>query len=244
MVKLSKSCPRVAARKSSYSLGCYAGTIAAELQVIWEMSDPSSSHSNFADGRHSRSRGAEISTATGEPGFATQDWRNLIMLLLFGVAAMAFGPIDEPLYPTCSSLSNWHSCKGANAGDAGVIEVPGIRIDTFIGDKTRPTIIKMDVEGYELEVLRGATETLRHVRAIFLELHGEVLSHGEIVELIDLLTDSGLSPSLIVQYDWPSLSRIYPPSHIKFIRAGDRGTYELFFERADHAVETSPQAVD
>ena len=32
-----------------------------------------------------------ISTATGEPGFAAQDWINLILLLLFGVAAMAFG---------------------------------------------------------------------------------------------------------------------------------------------------------
>ena len=32
-----------------------------------------------------------VSTATGDPGFATQDWRNLILLLLFGVAAMTFG---------------------------------------------------------------------------------------------------------------------------------------------------------
>ena len=55
------------------------------------MSDSVSSHSNPAVGRHSRSRRAVVSTATGEPGFATQDWRNLILLLLFGVAVMAFG---------------------------------------------------------------------------------------------------------------------------------------------------------
>ncbi len=55
------------------------------------MSDSVSSHSNPADERHSRSRGAVGSTATGEPGFATQDWRNLVLLLLLGVAAMAFG---------------------------------------------------------------------------------------------------------------------------------------------------------
>jgi FkbM family methyltransferase len=150
---------------------------------------------------------------------------------------VGFGANDDELQLACSELSNWHSCKGVAAGGPGVIEVPGARIDSFVADKIAPTIVKMDVEGYELEVLRGARNTLRHVRGVFLELHGEVLSNTEIKEVIDSLADSGLSPTLIVQYDWPGLSRIYPLSQIDVIRSGDRGTYELFFERLDDTVE-------
>ena len=149
---------------------------------------------------------------------------------------LGFGASDEKLLLACSDHSNWHSCTGVIAGAPGVIEVPGSRIDTFVADKACPTIIKMDVEGFELEVLRGARDTLRNVRGIFLELHGEVLSHGEINEVIDCLSESGLSPALIVQYDWPGLSHIYPLSQIEQIRSGDRGTYELFFERPDVAL--------
>lgn len=148
---------------------------------------------------------------------------------------IALGAVDATIHLACSPLSNWHTCRNATAQVADVIEVPGRRIDSFVADKEPPTFIKMDVEGYELEVLRGATETLRNIRAMFLELHGDTLSHDEIIELLDILSASGLSPSLIVQYDWPGMSLVYPLQHIEAIRAGDRGTYELFFERISPA---------
>lgn len=39
----------------------------------------------------------------------------------------------------------------------------------------RPTVVKIDVEGYEVEVLRGMCQTLGGVRAVFLEVHFQIL---------------------------------------------------------------------
>ncbi len=109
--------------------------------------------------------------------------------------------------------------------------VPCMRIDDFIVDHQTPTFMKMDVEGFELEVLRGASEALRHVRCVFLELHGDILGLQELREVINLLRSAGLSASFVVQYDRPGLACTYPVSHVENIYAGDRGTYELFFSR-------------
>lgn len=144
---------------------------------------------------------------------------------------LAFGSSETPLHLRCSGRSNWHSCQGALAGDKNTIEVPGQQVDTFLTNREQPTFLKMDVEGYELEVLRGAVNTMRKVRGVFLEIHGDILNHCEIRETLDILGDNGLSPTLIVQHDWPGLSHLYPTSHLKEIYRGDRGTYEIFFER-------------
>jgi FkbM family methyltransferase len=144
---------------------------------------------------------------------------------------LAFGPSDGPLHLRCSPLSNWHSCLGAAPGGDQVIEVPGVTIDNFVATREAPTFIRMDIEGFEMEALRGARRTLRQVRGLFLELHGPYLTIAQVREVLDLLQASGLEPALIVQYDWPGLARVHPPSHVERIRAGDRCTYELFFER-------------
>lgn len=144
---------------------------------------------------------------------------------------LAFGPSDAPLHLRCSPLSNWHSCLDASLGGDEVIEVPGATIDSFVAEREPPTFIRMDIEGFELEALRGARRTLRQVRGLFLELHGPYLTIAQIREILDLLQASGLEPSLIVQYDWPGLARVHPLSRIERIRSGDRCTYELFFER-------------
>lgn len=144
---------------------------------------------------------------------------------------LAFGSTGGTIPMRCSGLSNWHSCRGATAGEGDTIEVACTRIDDFIASRLQPSFIKMDVEGFELEVLRGAERTLAAVRCVFLELHGDILGRGEIREVVDRLGAAGLVPSLIVQYDRPGLSRHCDNRHIAQIYAGDRGTYELFFSR-------------
>lgn len=143
----------------------------------------------------------------------------------------AFGATDEPIKLYCSDLSNWHSCREAPESEDSFIEVDGFTIDRFVAENEAPTFIKMDVEGFELQVLRGAEKTLKSIRHLFLELHGTILPRSEIDEILDRIEVAGLKPSLIVQYDRPGMARTYSLNQIEQIRAGDRGTFELFFSR-------------
>jgi FkbM family methyltransferase len=44
-------------------------------------------------------------------------------------------------------------------------------VDEFVKDKKPPTFIRMDVEGYEYEIIKGMSKTLRGKISILLELH-------------------------------------------------------------------------
>src|SRR5262245_2231571 len=65
----------------------------------------------------------------------------------------------------------------ATAGDGGArtVEVPVTTIDDFCArNRLTPDFIKIDVEGAELDVLRGARETIQRTRgrlALFVEMH-------------------------------------------------------------------------
>ena len=142
-----------------------------------------------------------------------------------------FGEVDGTLKLYTSELSNWHTAKENPGSGSDFIEVDCHRIDTFAKAHEAPTFIKMDVEGFELQVLRGATETLKTVRHLFIELHGSLLAEEEIREVLDMIAASGLKPSLVIQYDRPGMSLIRKPQFLDEIREGDRGTFELFFSR-------------
>ena len=59
-------------------------------------------------------------------------------------------------------------------GEDGTIEVPTVTLDSYCDrHQLEPTLIKIDVEGAELRVLRGAVQTLEHSRPIVvLSTHG------------------------------------------------------------------------
>lgn len=58
--------------------------------------------------------------------------------------------------------------------------VPTVTLDSYItSHRIKPDFVKIDVEGLELEVLRGASKTLREVRSLVVEItenKGEVLA--------------------------------------------------------------------
>ena len=54
--------------------------------------------------------------------------------------------------------------------------VPGITIDQMAAEYGAPTHIKIDVEGHEAAVLRGARQTLlRFSPQLFIELHNQIV---------------------------------------------------------------------
>jgi FkbM family methyltransferase len=84
---------------------------------------------------------------------------------------------------------------GGGAGELAPVEVPVRRLDDVVApaDLAGPVLCKLDVQGYELEVLRGATDTLRHVDALVVELAFEQHYAGQPLfsEVLDELTARG-----------------------------------------------------
>lgn len=77
---------------------------------------------------------------------------------------------------------------------AGVLEVPVNRIDAYIDDDClAPILLKMDVQGYELEVLRGAGDKLDRVDSVLCECSFVELYDGQplIGAVVSFLSERG-----------------------------------------------------
>lgn len=53
-----------------------------------------------------------------------------------------------------------------------------IKLDTFINSKNKPDFIKIDVEGFEEEVLKGLKNNLKNIKIIMIEFHFDKLYKG------------------------------------------------------------------
>ncbi len=77
---------------------------------------------------------------------------------------------------------------------APTLEVEGVRLDDEMDRLgTTPTVVKIDVEGAELDVLRGAPRLLARHPAVFLELHLDALRRqgDDPAAVLRLLSDAG-----------------------------------------------------
>ena len=72
-----------------------------------------------------------------------------------------------------------HVLAGTERGTENVVSVPVITVDSLT-DNQQPVLIKIDVEGYETEVLKGMADTLDHtlLKAIIIELNGSGARYG------------------------------------------------------------------
>ena len=73
---------------------------------------------------------------------------------------------------------------GAIDTTGGRVPVRGITLDSFVRANVRPDLLKIDVEGHEAHVLRGATRVLEAVGALIMEVHTADL-HRECLGLLE-----------------------------------------------------------
>ncbi len=94
------------------------------------------------------------------------------------------------------------------------IEISTLDQDLATAGLPAPDFIKIDVEGWELEVLRGARQTLAaHRPTLFLEMHGQTMAEKKrkVSEIVNFLTETGYRHIQHVE----SGTQIAPPnSHV------------------------------
>jgi FkbM family methyltransferase len=61
----------------------------------------------------------------------------------------------------------------------GRVQVPATTLDEIVGDVSRVALMKVDVEGWEAHVLRGADQTLSHTERVLIEINPEALRKAE-----------------------------------------------------------------
>jgi len=68
----------------------------------------------------------------------------------------------------------------ATASEANTIEVPVDTLDAIMEKEKEPVLLKIDVEGFETNVLKGASQTLsrKNLKAIIIELNGSGAKYG------------------------------------------------------------------
>jgi len=81
-------------------------------------------------------------------------------------------------------------------------------IEKYLGD-ARPDVLRMDVEGFEYNVIKGAMNTIKNCNKlrIFMEIHPHILSQEQLNELLDILENNNFEIKTVTNECMP---HIYP----------------------------------
>lgn len=108
---------------------------------------------------------------------------------------IALGAEDSVVTMTANQDAMNHAVSSHDM-DTDIVTVPVKRLDDLVGDEI-PALIKIDVEGYETEVLKGAQRTMASpdCKAVIMELNGSGNRYGfNEMELHHSMIQSGYSP--------------------------------------------------
>ena len=91
------------------------------------------------------------------------------------------------------SMSDLDSDDQNHVLPEGRIQIELVPLDTLLDDLESVALLKIDVEGYELPVLRGGDRILQRTRAVLFEIwENHTRNYGyEVSELLELLNNAG-----------------------------------------------------
>jgi|GEM_PF-2158409 len=121
----------------------------------------------------------------------------------------AIGDINGELNMYLSAKSNIASMLENKSHNTGSIKVRAMTGDDFLKNKKTPNILRMDVEGYEFQIIKGMAQTLKKdtLRDIFIEMHFLILPKEKYAYILNTLKQNGFKiRSSIMDSDYYSLS--------------------------------------
>jgi FkbM family methyltransferase len=98
-----------------------------------------------------------------------------------------------------SNLSTF--CKNVDLDQSGeTIQVDVVSIDSFLEGKRLPDIVRMDVEGYEYEILKGMEETMKKDRGMqfFIEVHADFMGAEKTIALFKIMKENGFEHCRVI----------------------------------------------
>ena len=125
------------------------------------------------------------------------------------------------------------------------INVDVVTLDDFLRKKRKPSLVRMDVEGYEYQIIKGMMKLIasRDPLVIFIELHPHLMKKEKTSFVLKTLKENGFDIMKISKC-WTRVQEITkgpPPEHSfntmddlindDLLLDGKRGAFEIFFKR-------------
>jgi FkbM family methyltransferase len=145
---------------------------------------------------------------------------------------LAIGDKDESLSLFLGKASNWASAFRTPINTERKITVPSMRLDTFLKNREKVDLIRMDVEGYEAKIVDGMEKTLKQKNLmLFMEIHPIFMGKKRCKELLRKLTNHGFTPFAVVFGNHPG-KEIKSITSMKSLMRNDflmKGIFHGFF---------------
>jgi len=121
-----------------------------------------------------------VASTVGAVQFFTSDWSNL------------------------STTYNSRLVTGKQIPFGRSIEVEATTVDAFLEGKRTPSLIKMDIEGAEVDVIKGMLETLAcsERMTLFIEIHPQLLDDTSLMQdFLGTLMENGFDTLAVISHD-------------------------------------------
>ncbi len=131
-----------------------------------------------------------------------------------------------------SDRRNWHSMINNDDNDRSE-EIQVVRLDTFLLNKLKPDLVRMDVEGFEGEIIKGMVDTLSSTRnmKLFIEVHPHIMKKDDVVLFFKTLENAGYEVIVAADRQRNSYPKMKDILEDDAFLEGRRGGLLIFFGR-------------